>query len=437
MQACLDNNNVTTLTLAVDCLEEARELDEIVRSQAETRLIDDLESEDSKRRQLAAEVRLNQRLKSLRRIDEQREIDLDYITCAEYQLFLDEKRAQGEYYQPDHWTEYTFPKGTGQEPIRGVRAKDAEAFCEWLSQKQGGEIRYRLPQPTEIMDYPPVTVTNNLATWCRTNDGYSLDGLTTEDKLNISLWATGVSKLPFDLNVLDIDHALNHALDTALDSTLDTALTRDLGLAIARALSFENAIARVLAIARDIALYSVLGRALAFVLTIARDRALNRALNRTLNRVLARALALALASALDLALESIYDAMKKQDFQAAKQLAQGMQAESNVVLQRSGTLLHELLVCATATTSAKMEARQAWRQYIARIAEYIWIGYNEQEKLESPWERYLFRRRKSDYSEDKQAILNLYWWLQIVIARKEGKLPAWEGIRIVRERELL
>jgi len=28
----------------------------------------------------------------------------------------------------------------------------------------------------------------------------------------------------------------------------------------------------------------------------------------------------------------------------------------------------------------------------------------------------------------------LYWWAVIVDARQEGKLPIWEGIRIVRER---
>jgi hypothetical protein len=27
----------------------------------------------------------------------------------------------------------------------------------------------------------------------------------------------------------------------------------------------------------------------------------------------------------------------------------------------------------------------------------------------------------------------LHCWLQVVIAREEGKLKAWEGIRIVRE----
>ena len=68
---------------------------------------------------------------------------------------------------------------------------------------------------------------------------------------------------------------------------------------------------------------------------------------------------------------------------------------------------------------------QAWRKYTAKLAEFIWIGYIELEKI-----------TKSDYGKNKQAILNLYWWLQLVMAREEGQLPAWEGIRIVQERNL-
>ena len=83
-----------------------------------------------------------------------------------------------------------------------------------------------------------------------------------------------------------------------------------------------------------------------------------------------------------------------------------------------------------------MEARQAWRKYTATIAEYIWIGYNEMEQ-ECPWWQLWLYRQKSDYSKEKQVILDFYWSLQIVMAREQGQLPAWEGIRIVREREPL
>jgi hypothetical protein len=81
----------------------------------------------------------------MQRIDENTYIDDTLVTCAEYQLFIDEMREQGKYYQPDHWTSYQFPKGQAHEPIFGVRYSDAEKFCNWLTQRENGEWRFRLP----------------------------------------------------------------------------------------------------------------------------------------------------------------------------------------------------------------------------------------------------------------------------------------------------
>ncbi|MDM8557693.1 NACHT domain-containing protein [Candidatus Parabeggiatoa sp. HSG14] len=406
VQACLDNNNVAALTLAIDCLEEARELDAEVRSQVEMRLIEDLESDDQKCRQLAAEVCLNKRLKSFQRIDEHREIDLDYITCAEYQLFLDEKKAEIKYYQPDHWTKCTFPKNTAQEPIRGIRAEDAMAFCEWLTQKQRGESHYRLPESTEMTDYPSLTAINHLGIWCQQEGNFYLERLAKEEKSSIFSWAKGISSsLPFD--------RIDLSRDLALDRDPAIALDRDFGdLAIA--------------IGLDLASTSAIDRDLDFTFVLASTLDLDH------NHVIDRAFVRAYTFALDRA--DLVKAIEDKDFDTATQLAQAMQDKPHQ--QRLGTLLYEILSCVTATTDLK--ARQAWRQYMARIAEYSWIGYNELEQLEKPfwWKRWLFRR-KVDYTEDKEAVLNLYWWLQVVMAREKGELPAWEGIRIVRERKPL
>jgi hypothetical protein len=79
------------------------------------------------------------------RIDENTYIDDTLVTCAEYQLFIDEMREQGKYYQPDHWTSYQFSAGQALEAILGVRYSDAKAFCEWLTQREAAEWLYRLP----------------------------------------------------------------------------------------------------------------------------------------------------------------------------------------------------------------------------------------------------------------------------------------------------
>src|ERR1041385_6007486 len=153
VKSCLDANTLQALALAADCLSE--KLAPEIRRAAEDRIIDDLESDDSSRSRLAAEVQLSLRLKSL---DGGSKVDEGYVTCAEYQLFLDDMREQGKYHQPDHWTSFHFANGQARAPITGIRAEDAAAFCTWLTEWLGewglGEAHFRLPLPDEISLYP-------------------------------------------------------------------------------------------------------------------------------------------------------------------------------------------------------------------------------------------------------------------------------------------
>ncbi len=87
------------------------------------------------------------------RIEDDTYIDDTLVTCAEYQLFIDEMREQGEYYQPDHWTSYQFVDGQAQEPVVGIRYSDAEAFCVWLTERNSGEWEYRLSFDNEIQSF--------------------------------------------------------------------------------------------------------------------------------------------------------------------------------------------------------------------------------------------------------------------------------------------
>ncbi|HWS83173.1 MAG TPA: hypothetical protein VN207_02830 [Ktedonobacteraceae bacterium] len=77
--------------------------------------------------------------------------DTSLITCAEYQLFLDQPENQTR--QPDHWKDDHYPRGQWLKPILGVRPSDANAFCNWLSaQEDAGAWRYRLPTSEETRD---------------------------------------------------------------------------------------------------------------------------------------------------------------------------------------------------------------------------------------------------------------------------------------------
>lgn len=81
-------------------------------------------------------------------------MDDTLVTCAEYQLFIDEMREEGKYYRPDHWSSYQFPEGQAREPILGIRHSDVTAFCDWLSGRDAGNWQYRLPTSTEAGDHP-------------------------------------------------------------------------------------------------------------------------------------------------------------------------------------------------------------------------------------------------------------------------------------------
>jgi hypothetical protein len=87
---------------------------------------------------------------SWQRIDENTYIDDTLVTCAEYQLFIDDMHEQGKHYQPDHWTSYQFSTGQAREPILGVRHSDVVAFCEWLTGRENNDWKYRLPDQAEV-----------------------------------------------------------------------------------------------------------------------------------------------------------------------------------------------------------------------------------------------------------------------------------------------
>ncbi|MCA9897057.1 MAG: NACHT domain-containing protein [Anaerolineales bacterium] len=145
--------SISALTLAVECLDEALEVEDDFRK-IPGELLRSIEDENPEIRRIGAEVRLQLRLRNLVRLDETTYADTSLVTQAEYQLFLDEMRAQGRYVQPDHWQAIQFSKGAGQEPVAGIRPSDAEAFCLWLSERNPGPWRYRLPNAQEISRPP-------------------------------------------------------------------------------------------------------------------------------------------------------------------------------------------------------------------------------------------------------------------------------------------
>lgn len=157
IRACVmrETASIPALTLAVECLDEALEVeDDFRRIPAE--LVRSIEDDNPEIRRIGAEVLLQLRLRRLVRLDERTYADSTLVTQAEYQLFLDEMRANGSYRQPDHWAELQFSRGVGKTPVAGVRPSDAQAFCHWLTARDPGPWQYRLPTEEENTR-PPLT----------------------------------------------------------------------------------------------------------------------------------------------------------------------------------------------------------------------------------------------------------------------------------------
>ncbi len=149
IRACVmrEPTSIPALTLAVECLAEAPEVEDDFRK-IPKELMRSIEDDNPEIRRIGAEVMLHLRLRRLVRLDETTYADRTLLTQAEYQLFLNEMRERGSYRQPDHWTDRQFTRGMGQKPVAGVRPSDAQAFCDWLSERNLG-WRFRLPTAQE------------------------------------------------------------------------------------------------------------------------------------------------------------------------------------------------------------------------------------------------------------------------------------------------
>lgn len=418
LRAGLAVDDVLALTLVSECLEEAREIDPSAREEAEQRLTADLESEDPARQHLAAEVKLARRLRALHHLDERREIDPEYISCSEYQIFLDEQQLQGHFRQPDHWDGYRFPVGQAKAPVSGVRSKDAQAFVEWLNARQGAGGMVRLPTPAEAEAHPAQTQ-KAIASWSLVGGEWRLLGLAPASEQSLMESMRSLSALP-------------------QPSFIAIALARARALDRAPAYALERHIDRVLALRRPFARPSA--RARSHANDLAHDLAHDLAEACTIVR--ARDLDLDLALDIALALDVTYGGygallslLRKRDLISARRHAEELTSHASIDEKHMACLLVDLLEQLTADTP--FVVRQARLRYTAHLIEYVWHMY-EMVRLDSHpslYRRELYRFLKVEIPEEKdvQTLLALHWSCHLILARQAKTLPAWEGIRLVRE----
>ena len=321
---------------------------------------------------LAANVVLSRRLQNLLRIDENVAIDMNYIICAEYQLFIDEKLKADEHRQPDHWKSYRFPPGDAQKPITGVRSSDAKEFCEWLNQQQSAlGFKYRLPTLAEVEEHP--VIEKQVGCWCFDGEQRILAGIETGQK---QTWEKKLDE------VLVLNRDLYCVLNRDLYRDLYRVLYRDRDL-------YRN-------------LYGDLYRDLYRDLHRVLDHDLDRVLDQVLDRVLDRDLHRDLERVLDRDIEG-----KIKEIEAGK--------ASNFLLLYFPLLPVIIIYHFLSVTYEVISTNKA-------ALNIIKLSRQESEAI------------SRQYLESLNKIYPLYVYLVLLDERQAGRMPAWESIRIVRER---
>jgi hypothetical protein len=480
VKSCLSSQNIVALTLAADCLEEALQLDAAVRQQVETRLIANLESDDPELFKLAAEVKLQRRLRNLQRIDEKREIDRTFVSCAEYQLFLDDILGW-EFHKPKSWKDFYsgdwvtshFSKGSALNPVFGVQSNDVEAFCLWLSQKTGE--KYRLPRTDEIADnlytesdtVPP-------AIWTCTNDSLELFWFSDNKKRDIVEKLKKISSLPIFLGDCRqyVDNELNfseHLRDSIIfNCVLRNKITKHIEYFLELPSVLLNKMIRFVYesdlsrsskytnyIMLSIALISFLLGIFSFVFygaiigiiigipisTMEIIRFYRASKHPQFQEI----------GVLDLKIAKYAFERVSEPFTARKNMEELLEViykiasgefYKNTCGEVSKAHLDQLVTKLSKILEDAPESNLARGEFFKLVTEYLYSRY-EHNNNSSSWIKRFFEKllpqrlrdnmRKN--ARNRQIILQLHWWFAITTARQKGELPAWEGIRIVRESE--
>jgi energy-coupling factor transporter ATP-binding protein EcfA2 len=171
IEACVSKHppSAVALTLAIACEDEAREVQPTTRDKLERVLLEGVESKNYETRRIVAEALLSLQVRDMMRIEDNVYIGRRFINHAEYQLFLDEMLAQNKPYLPDHWTEKDFPSSQGLQAAVGIRDSDGLEFCNWLTKRENGEWRFRLPTQNEVT-LSKAEIKENLNYWIVSNN---------------------------------------------------------------------------------------------------------------------------------------------------------------------------------------------------------------------------------------------------------------------------
>ncbi len=432
--ACLavDHPSTASIELAIDCDKEAHEVQPEVRTKLAMLLKQGVEDPDNERQHVIAGAVLSRRLRRLVHLKDAIYVDTSLITCAEYQIFLDEQRARGLYLQPDHWTSYRFPPGHGNDPVLGVRPSDATAFCTWLTERDASPWLYRLPEVGELEKEGDKSIFSRLPA----NTGYWL-----KDGKGFA-WTRETLMLPGNVVQETRDHLFPRDLTLARD--LSRSLARDLTLARDLANGPNLSLARDLIrdLTNDLTRNNTIPHNLSLDLARARDLVLvlDRACKYTsaLNTVGANDYTGALASANASALT--YDLVR--DLNLAHDLASALARiytlnhalarARDLTLNRDRDLVRTLNLTLNRDLARTLNLEHD-RDFVRDLIYHQEDQFSQREKGQV-FRFIRIRRIEEDETQPLiESLLDIYLDLVILGKRIREELPACEGILIVRE----
>lgn len=442
IQACLSRRtaSVPALTLAVECLEEAREVKAELRN-----IFDQLEQAVDhptvEVQQMAAEVRLVLRSRRLMRVDDDWFVDNNFVTNAEYQLFLDDRRTLGGFHHPDHWRGHHFPSGWGRYPVTGIRPLDAVAFCEWLSNRLPGEWYYRLPKAKEVSRIVALGISEAnpeapIGYWVVTRSGFTCTPLDETTAVAVEQWLLQLQDQFFE------DWSRHQQL-SQLPQARDLILTR----ARHRSFMLQN-------LDRETELDALQATNFMRDLRLIRDRrqtASVHAIEQYIRFMVTNSQSLSVEDSrridIDPLLNLVWDIESSMEHkthlgkapQLARSLARTLETASGHIKRATGSLQRDLLRGLYLAMSQANELNQELSKAINDARSRLRLQSLAQiDALLEVWEQNPPAADVEDQAQIRRLLtgyIDLYLDFAILEGRIQQKLPALEGLLLIRERK--
>jgi hypothetical protein len=478
IQAALAKPSINSLKLAYDCQEESLSVQSEARNRLKAVIERGLISSNQSFAKLAAEVKIAQRISKLVRIDNDLEIELDktLITCAEYQLFIDEKLRFGKSYLPDHWVRPRFNLKDATSPVMGIQPEDAEAFCKWLTERESTQdFQYRLPKDEEVEPNP--ILSELVGYWYKVGNRVSILKTVSEKSWRF-LKEKSISLILEQENLVydpNLDSPLkytrlirnsNHIFfSTTIESVCNLIREFDSNLIGCLSYSFENDLNINLSLELRVVLSIARGLAQDFNAYVYEFRGIIQdlqGLKSELSKyssdkksVLKKKSVLDLTSDLGIDLHNL-DTNPDLNFELARVLI--------------SDLFHDLSLCISFTNNLELEkifpnyvdisdlklpldradfSKKSHNISLLRdclfslfaLYNILFISYDMMSKIQKVRHKFKYTQQntnalKSEFFEKREAAFKNYILFVLLDERQTGSLSAWEGIRIVRERVL-